>query len=51
MNVRCGKEVDLDGDRVGRGGVGRFVRWSGQEIWHSYGGGLECRWRYRRIQQ
>ena len=43
MNMRCGEEVDLNGDRVRWGRVGRFVRWSGWEIWHSYGGGFECR--------
>ena len=49
MDARCGKEADLDGDRVRWGQAGRFVRGSGQEIWHSYSGGFEHRWKYQRI--
>ena len=45
MDVRCGKKGDPDGNRVGQRRVGRFVRGSGQEIWHSYGGGFERRWK------
>ena len=40
MDARCGKEADLDGDRVRQGQAGRFVRGSGWEIWHLYGGGV-----------
>ena len=43
MDTRHGEEVDLNGDRVGRGRAGRFIRGSDWEIWHSYGGGFECR--------
>ena len=43
VDARWGKGMDWDGDRVGRGHVGRFVSWSGREIWHSYRGGLEWR--------
>ena len=30
--------------------MGRFVSWSDWEIWHVYGGGLEQRWKYCKIQ-
>ena len=42
MDSRCGEEAGLNGDRVGWGQVERFVRWSGWEIWHLYGGGFRC---------
>ena len=50
VDMRHGEEADLNGDRVRQGRVGRFVRGSDWEIWHSYGGGFECRWKYLRIQ-
>ena len=34
-------ETDWLGSR--QGSVGRLVSWSGQEVWHVYGGGLEQR--------
>ena len=48
--MRHGEEANLNGDRVGQEQVGRFVRGSDWEIWHSYSGGFECRWKYLRIQ-
>ena len=45
MDAGCGEKADLNGCKVGWGQVGRFIRWSGWEIWHSYGGGLECWWK------
>ena len=41
MDSRCGKKGESNQLRVGQGCVGRFIRWSGWKIWHSYGGGLE----------
>ena len=43
MDMRREEEADLNGDRVRRGRVGRFVRGSDWEIWHSYSGGFERR--------
>ena len=45
MDARCGKGMDLDRDRVGRGHVGRFISWSGWKVWDSYRGGLERWWK------
>ena len=45
MDVGCGEETGLNGDRAGQGRVGRFVKQSGWEVWHLYGGGFECWWR------
>ena len=41
--MRREEEADLNGDRVRQGRVGRFVRGSDWEIWHSYSGGFERR--------
>ena len=45
VDMRHGKVADLDGQRVGQGQMGRFISGRGWEIWHSYGGGLECKWK------
>ena len=41
MDSRRGKKGESNQLRVGWGCVGRFIRQSGWEIWHLYGGGLE----------
>ena len=43
MDARHRKEANLDGDRVGQGQAGRFIRGSDWEIWHLYSGGFERR--------
>ena len=43
VNARCGEEMDLDGLKVRWGQVGRFISGRCWEVWHLYGGGLECR--------
>ena len=39
----CQKKGESDQLSSGQGCVGRFISWSGGEIWHAYGGGLEQR--------
>ena len=34
MYIGCGEEMDLNGDRVRQGRVGRFISGSGWEVWH-----------------
>ena len=34
VDVGCGEETDLNGDRVRQGQVGRFISGSGREVWH-----------------
>ena len=45
MDSRWREKSELDQLRVGWGHVGRFVRGRCWEIWHLYGGGLECWWK------
>ena len=46
VNYRGGEKFKPDRLRVGWGRVGRLVSARGGEIWHLYGGGLACRWKY-----
>ena len=48
VDSRHGKKRELDQLRVGWGHMGRFIKRSGWEIWHSYGGWLERQWKYQR---
>ena len=45
MDSRCREKSESDWLRVGQGCVGRFISGRGREVWHSYGGGLEQRWK------